>query len=195
MFRTLESQTVCVVRLRDMARQTGQVQNVSHREVRIEFDQPFDLAVGEKVKILAGDDETFATFYGSVLAADALDIVFWMQIESVTPGVSRARRVTAPGLTATFSTSDQTIDVSLCDLSESGIRIRTLESLAVGTEAILRMDIALGSIELAVRVVRHSETHGDAREYGVELIGADRLSRARYTHLVDSLIRKSALAA
>lgn len=196
MFRALESQTVCVIRLRDLARQSGRVQEVTDRRVSIGFDEPFTLEVGEEVKILFGNDEDFASYFGTVLEADQLKIVFWMFIESVVRGVSRARRVTAPGLTAQLRDGSHSFDASLCDVSESGMRLKTLDELELGRELTLRMEYALAQIELRVRVVRQSDSSDcDDREFGLEILDADRLSRARYHHMVDSLIRKSAVAA
>lgn len=193
----LVGQTVEIFRNRDAYTVRGEVVGVKSPKLEIRFSGENRLTVGDKVELACGDgvDYLRATLTVTSLSTESLEA--WVTVEFLVPGVERARRVVAPGLVAEVVREDGVLfTASVCDVSESGLRLSSLDRLGAGESPVVRLSANGGWLELRCRVARVAQALGsDYVEMGLQILEADRLSRARWNHLVTTLLKKYGSAA
>jgi len=182
--------------MRDSVVFVGKATNVDGQKVRIAFFGSTDLQIGDEVKFSTGGDRGFANIFGAVIGLEGNQADLWISIEEVVPGLDRAPRTVAPGTTAILISNEQELNASVCDLSASGMRVRTLGVIEVGELVDVHINSLRSAISLQCRIARViQDDRSDTSELGIQIVGADNLNCARYNHFVESLLRKAAQAA
>jgi hypothetical protein len=123
--------------------------------------------------------------------SDEFQGLVWLKVLSIEPGIIRAPRAAAPGTTVSMVLGDIRNVGSVCDLSSTGLRIRSLSSFEVGDELQCAMDLPLGLVEFTARVARSIEYPMSESDIGVEIVQMSGINRARYDHYLESLLRRS----
>jgi len=169
----------------------GKIVSVKGPMIRIELAAPFTFGIGENLECGAGDDSLFLKLQGTVVSQADSYADLWITVQSIVPGVVRAPRVNTPNLTITIENDERSMIASMCDCSTSGLRISTLESFPVGSELVCRLGQKDQEIFLITKVVRAVNLNeSEFMEFGLQIVDCDRLSRARWNHLVSSLLRR-----
>lgn len=119
----------------------------------------------------------------------------WLKVLSIEPGITRAPRAAAPGTTVSMVLGDIRNVGSVCDLSSTGLRIRSLSAFEVGEEIQCAMELPMGLVEFSARVARSVEYPMSESDIGVEIIQMNGINRARYDHYLESLLRRVRSAA
>ncbi len=123
--------------------------------------------------------------------SDEFQGLVWLKVLSIEPGIIRAPRAAAPGTTVSMVLGDIRNVGSVCDLSSTGLRIRSLSSFEVGDELQCAMELPLGLVEFTARVARSIEYPMSESDIGVEIVQMSGINRARYDHYLESLLRRS----
>jgi hypothetical protein len=123
--------------------------------------------------------------------SDEFQGLVWLKVLSIEPGIIRAPRAAAPGTTVSMVLGDIRNVGSVCDLSSTGLRIRSLSSFEVGDELQCAMELPLGLVEFSARVARSIEYPMSESDIGVEIVQMSGINRARYDHYLESLLRRS----
>lgn len=196
MLEFLTDQLLRVVRMRDSVVFVGKTTSVDGQKVRIAFFGSTDLKIGDEVKFSTGGDRGFANLFGAVIGLEDNQADLWISIEEVVPGLDRAPRTVAPGTTAILVSEQQELNASVCDISASGMRVRTLGMMDVGELVDVHINSLKSGISLQCRIARViQDDRSDTSELGIQIVGADNLNCARYNHFVESLLRKATQAA
>lgn len=196
MLEFLTDQLLRVVRMRDSVVFVGKAVTVDGQKVRVAFYGSTNLQVGDEIKFSTGGDRGFANLFGAVIGLEGNEADLWISVDEVVPGLDRAPRTVAPGTTAILVSGDQELNASVCDLSASGMRVRTLGVIAVGEMVDVHINSLRSAISLQCRIARVVQSErSDASELGIQIVGADNLNCARYNHFVESLLRKATQAA
>ncbi|MBA4292613.1 hypothetical protein C0431_06540 [bacterium] len=123
--------------------------------------------------------------------SDEFQGLVWLKVLSIEPGIIRAPRAAAPGTTVSMVLGDIRNVGSVCDLSSTGLRIRSLSPFEVGDELQCAMELPLGLVEFTARVARSIEYPMSESDIGVEIVQMSGINRARYDHYLESLLRRS----
>jgi len=196
MLRVLVEENLTVVRSADNSAYVGTICEVKSPYIRLCFQHSTDLKIGDQVKCAISRDGSHTTVVAQVTELNGKECELWMLVQNLVPGVDRAPRAVAPGTTVTMIIGDEKIIGSICDVSESGLRIRSLGRFEVGQDMHLWMETQMGEITFSGRVAR--VVHGvdnDSSDIGVQILEIGRLERARYDHFVDGLLRRARRAA
>lgn len=190
MLRVLEEENLTVVRSADNSAYVGRVCEVRSPHIVICFQHCTDLKIGDQVKCGFSRDGSYTTVVAEVTSIDGVDCRLWMLVQNLVPGIDRAPRAVAPGTTITMNCSGESVIGSICDVSESGLRVRSLGRFEVGQELHLSMETQVGQICFEGRIAR--VVHGvenDSADAGIQITQIGRLEKARYEHFVEGLIR------
>jgi hypothetical protein len=122
--------------------------------------------------------------------SDEFQGLVWLKVLSIEPGIIRAPRAAAPGTTVSMVLGDIRNVGSVCDLSSTGLRIRSLSSFQIGDELQCAMELPLGLVEFTARVARSVEYPMSESDIGVEILQMGGIDRARYDHYLESLLRR-----
>ncbi len=190
------NENLTVVRSSDNSSFVGTISDVSSPYIRISFHDGCDLTVGDQVKCGIAQDGSYTTVIAQVTAVEGVNCELWMVVQDLIPGVERAPRAVAPGTTVTMCDGDERVVGSICDVSESGLRIRSLGQFSVGQSMHFWMDTQMGEISFRGRVARVVQSvENESSDVGVQILDIARLDRARYDYFVDGLLRKARRAA
>lgn len=169
----------------------GKIVSVKGPMIRIEFTSPVTFGIGDNLECGAGDDSLFLKLQATVVSQVDSYADLWITVQSIVPGVVRAPRVNTPNLTISIESDNRSMIASMCDCSTSGLRISSLESFPVGSELVCRLGKNDQEIFLITKVVRLvNPKQSEFTEFGLQIVDCDRLSRARWNHLVSSLLRR-----
>lgn len=189
MLRAYIGSRVTVTREDDGASFGCEITSWTSPRLRVRLTEKTSLKKGQRVTCGVSNGVSFAKVGATVLDVGDEEAEVWVTVQSITPGQDRAVRAMATGTSATVEWQGQIISGSLCDCSESGLRISSLEYVPVGET--VEVVIGDGPIRLTCKTVRHMrDVNSDYTEIGMQIEGADRLSRARWNHLVFSLLNR-----
>lgn len=192
MLRVLKNENLSVVRLSDCSTFTGYVSDIESSHLTLQFDADVDLNVGDQVQCKFERDGSQFTAVADVEEISGQAYKLAVMVTEIVPAVERAPRAVAPGATVSITYGSETIIGSLCDLSESGLRVRSLGDYEVGQEIQLKMESETGTITFSGRIARVVPgVDAESCDAGIQILEMARLDRARYNHYVDGLLRKS----
>lgn len=195
MLSAIVGRKITVVRLKDKSAYVGEVLSAKSPIFHIQFAGGTDLRPDDELECGVGDGMNYVKITAVVVTVGENSAELWVTAQSLVPGMERAPRVIAPGVIAEVTSRDESATVSVCDVSESGLLISSHTSFPVGSEVDIRMDFNGASLKLVAKVVRSNQAvKTDACELGLQILDADRLSRARWNHLVSSLLRRYGLS-
>ncbi|MFM9873546.1 MAG: PilZ domain-containing protein [Fimbriimonadaceae bacterium] len=170
----------------------GVVCEVSSTHFAIYCEQANDLQIGDHVMCVLSGDESNQSIAAEVTEIDRTNCKLTVLVLNGIPGVVRASRAVVPGSTIILKVGDDELIGSICDVSESGLRVRSFGGFEVGQELELSMDTHLGQINFKGRIARVVQSNeNDSAEAGIQITEIGRLERARYNHFVDGLLRKA----
>ncbi len=155
------------------------------------FDIQDQLEVGDQLECGIGDGSNFLKLQATVVSINSQSAELWISIQSIVPGVERALRVITPGMTLVLEADSKTVSASLCDCSETGLRVSSLSQFDEGSEIICKLGSEGHEIFLRTKVVRTINIlESEYQELGLHIVDCDRLSRARWNHLISGLLRR-----
>lgn len=191
MLRAMLNESLVVVRATDNAEYRGTVREADFPLMVLVLDAPSDLKAGEEVACEVLMRGNLVEVEAEVVFAEGLICRLRLKAEHFASGEERAPRAVAPGTTVSVESGGESAVGSVCDVSESGLRIRILGSYGQGQVLQLRIDSDLGPITFTgtvARVIREMEN--DASDIGIRIDEMSKLERARYDHFVESLIHR-----
>ncbi len=195
MLSAIVGRKITVVRLRDKSAYVGEVVTAKSPVFQIDFSGGTDLHPDDELECGVGDGMNYVKITATVVTVNHNSADLWVTAQSLVPGMERAPRVIAPGVIADVSNGESSATVSVCDVSESGLLISSHTAFAVGSQVEVKMDFNGASLKLVAKVVRTNQAvKKEACELGLQILDADRLSRARWNHLVASLLRRYGLS-
>lgn len=196
MVYNLIGRDITLVRRQDQNPIVGRVDAVEMPIVKIVFDCGTPLKVGDEIECGVGNGVSYARLVGQVVSVGESGTELWMTTQHLVPGTDRAPRAVSSGLVGTLATEDSESTVTICDISESGLRVAGLDCPRIGQQVTILTEIQGGQVKLDCRVARiNQRVKNEQSEVGLQILDADRLSRARWNHLVSSLLRKHGIAA
>ena len=170
----------------------GQVATADHSQVSLDFMNPIDLSPGQKVDLIVERDGQLETIAAELKAIDGNRCSFTLLTHARLVDDERAPRAVTAGLTVSITLNSDTIIGSLCDVSESGLRVRSLGDYEVGQNLLLQMETEMGNISFTGRVARLLQSADDeCCDAGIQIMEMSRLDRARYNHFVFCLINRT----
>ncbi|MCB0826084.1 MAG: PilZ domain-containing protein [Armatimonadetes bacterium] len=175
----------------------GMVTLVQSPLVRVRLDEVSNIQVDDKIDCSIGDGVSFATLNATVMSLEDNIAEFWVTIQSLEEGIDRAPRALAPGYTAQVTLeSGEEVSASLCDASESGMRLSSLKNVTAGQHITVRVDYPGGCIHSKGKIVWAKQMVDSAYvEMGMQILEMDRLNQARWNHMVSTLMRDFGMAA
>lgn len=175
----------------------GTVVSVENPMLQIQLDSPTEMIEKDSPIICGvGNGISYVRVEGTVVSCEGDEANVWMKIQSVSAGTDRAPRAEADGNVVTVWDGDEEISATLCDCSESGMRVSSLTTLSVGREMQVRVDNGNDPITLKAKVVRTKQDVDSVYvDAGLQISEADKLNRARWNHLVNNLLKKHGVAA
>jgi hypothetical protein len=192
MLKFFVNEQLTVATSSDNSSYVGIILAVEGPRLQISFDVANDLKVGDQLTCSVSHDGSYTVVVAEVVEVEAESCSFWMVVQRIMPGVERARRTVAPGTIITIRTDNEEILGSVCDVSESGLRIRTLGLFDVGLVTNFRMKTQVGEIFFLGRIARVVHcVENESFDIGVQITEIGKLDRARYNHFVDGLLRKA----
>lgn len=189
MLRAMLNESLVFVRATDNAIYSGIVREAQFPFMTVDLDAPSDLKAGEEVACEVLMKGNLVDVEATVVFAEKQNCGLRLKAEQIASGEQRAPRAVAPGKTVTVESGSESAVGSVCDVSESGLRIRILGSYGQGQVLQLRIDSDLGPISftgIVARVIRQVEN--DASDIGIKIDKIGKLDKARYDHFVESLI-------
>lgn len=195
MLKFLANQVLRVVRMRDNSVFVGRAINIGDQKLQVMLFGETDLAVGDEVKFACGGDSGYDNIFAAVIGLEHGLVDLWIT-DQKSSGLDRAQRIVAPGTTALLISESYEHHASVCDLSTSGMRVKTFGYIEPDEVITVKIHSLNSPITLSCRVARVvKDALSDSCELGIQIMNADSLSVARYNHFVESLLRKQAQAA
>lgn len=192
MLRAMLNESLVVVRATDNAEYRGTVREAEFPLMVLVLDAPSDLKAGEEVACEVLMKGNLVEVEATVVFAEGLYCGLRLKAEHFASGEERAPRAVAPGTTITVESQGESAVGSVCDVSESGLRMRILGSYGQGQVLRLHINSDIGPITftgIVARVIR--ELENDASDIGIKIDDMGKLERARYQHFVESLIHRT----
>jgi hypothetical protein len=190
MIASLKNLTLRYTESPDQDERTFKVLDFRNEEVLVEVGDS-TLFIETETKILLTEIE--GTLQRIVVRANSNEFqgLVWLKVLSIEPGIIRAPRAAAPGTTISMIFGCERNVGSVCDLSSTGLRIRSLSSFQVGDELQCAMELPSGLVEFTARVARSMEYPMSESDIGVEIVQMSGINRARFDHYLESLLRRS----
>ncbi len=193
----LTGRKVTIVRMRDGKALVGEVREVRLPMLLVTLVDDIGTQVGDLLEFGMGDGRSYAKISAEVASVDADYSEVWVTTQQVVPAVDRAERVPAYGMPALIAGSaGEDLPVALVDVSDTGLLVTCMSCPPIGAITTVKTEFSGGVIELEAKVVRVS--HPYKKEHltcALHVLSADRLSRARWGHLVANLKRRHGRAA
>lgn len=191
MLREFIGHEVVAIRKADGYQFSAKVISAKSPRLCLDIADEGEIQPGDEFECSIGDGVNFARMEATVMDKHDDQAELWINVISIVPGFERAPRAVAPGTVVTIKSGDKEFSASLCDCSESGLRISCLEVFEVGEELNLVIVDGHAQINLRAKVVRIVRgTKSDYIEMGMQILEADRLNQARWNHMVASLLKR-----
>lgn len=196
MLTTVQGHSVRLTKNADNTSFVGTITKSDNPMITIDFDHDVSLLKGDSVTCEIGNGTSFAAFDGSVVESSGRQAKVWAVVQKLSAGTDRAPRALASGVDLDILVNDEVYAASLCNCSESGLKVSSLVNLSVGKIVIFKIHFAATDILLQGRIVWAKQAvNSDYVEMGVQITEADRIHRARWNHLVATFMKKFGVAA
>lgn len=188
----LLNELLIITRDSDNSSMTGMVREVTLPSVSVEFECEFMFNPGDLVTCNLVNGPRGRSIPAKVFSVAGTGCLLCLLVEQIGPGVDRAPRVVAPGITATVASNGESAVGSVCDVSESGLRIRIFGQYKLGQELELCMESDIGKIFFKGQVARVlSGRDAGSNDIGIHITEIGKLDRARYNHFVECLLGRA----
>jgi hypothetical protein len=172
------------------------VVSVSENRMYLKAPPCSELTMNERFHLSKLIGDTMYRLSVKVVELPDTDNIWSVEVEHIEPPIPRAPRAFAPGITVEMNGKDVRSIGSVCDVSQSGLLIRSLVGFEVGELIHCKMEIPHGLITFVARVARLAFIpESSDTDIGVEIREMNQLDRARYNFFVESMVRKSRSAA
>lgn len=188
---------ITVERESDGKKFAGTVTLVQNPLLKVQLDEVSTIQLDDKINCTFGDGTSFARINATVTSLEDNKAEFWVTIQALVPGIERSPRAIAPGYTAQITLeSGEVVSASLCDASESGMKLSSLKNITAGQSISVRVDYPGSSIHGKGQVAWSRQMVDSAYvEMGMQIVEMDRLNQARWNHMVATLMRDFGVAA
>ena len=150
---------------------------------------------GQLVQGTYQDEASFYEFDLIIVETEGNTANLWVQVTCIRPGFDRAPRAKAPSIPVRVTTGGEESLGCLSNVSASGLLLSSLVRIEPGEEVELDLEFE-GTIHLKARAVRTTQNcESNYVDIGLEISQADKLSEARWLHMVSALLRRSPIAA
>jgi hypothetical protein len=150
---------------------------------------------GQLVQGAYRDESSYYEFDLVVVETEGNTANVWVQVTCIRPGFDRAPRAKAPSIPVRITQAGTESLACLSNVSATGMLISSLQRFEPGEQIQLELEFA-GPIRLEARAVRTIQNcESNYVDIGLEITQADKLSEARWLHLVSALLRRSPVAA
>lgn len=161
----------------------------------ISLPTPELFAPGQLVQGTFRDESSYYEFDLVIVETEGNTADVWVQVTCIRPGFDRAPRAKAPSIPVRITLDGQESLACLSNVSATGMLLSALQRIEPGIPVSLDLEFA-GSIHLEARAVRTTQNcESNYVDIGLEIVQADKLSEARWLHMVSALLRRSPLAA